>query len=48
LRRARTLDLRVPRSTAGGGARLTMIDADAGGATKTVRRTLTIPTRRRG
>jgi protocatechuate 3,4-dioxygenase beta subunit len=45
---ARTLDLRVPRSTAGGGARLTMTYADAGGATKTVRRTVTIPARRRG
>jgi protocatechuate 3,4-dioxygenase beta subunit len=45
---ARTLDVRVPRSTAGGGTRLTMTYADATGATKTVRRTVTIPARRPG
>jgi protocatechuate 3,4-dioxygenase beta subunit len=45
---ARTLELRIPRATAGGSARLTMTYADASGAKKTVRRAVTIPVRRRG
>ena len=43
----RTIDLRIPRATAAGGARLTMTYADASGATKTVRRTVMVPARRR-
>jgi protocatechuate 3,4-dioxygenase beta subunit len=45
---ARTLELRIPRATAGGTARLVMTYADASGARKTVRRAVTIPARRRG
>jgi len=45
---ARTVELRVPRATAGGSARLTMTFADASGAKKIVRRTVTVPARRRG
>ncbi|HEV7808743.1 MAG TPA: intradiol ring-cleavage dioxygenase [Solirubrobacteraceae bacterium] len=42
----RAVDLGVPRSSAGGGARLTMTYTDAAGLTKTVRRTVTVPRRR--
>lgn len=43
----RTIDLRIPRATAGGAARLTMTYVDAGGATKIVRRSVAVPARRR-
>lgn len=43
----RAVELVVPRATAGGTARLTVVYRDGGGATKTVRRTVAIPRRRR-
>ena len=42
----RSLDLAIPRATAGGTARLTMIYTDAAGLAKTVRKTVKVPKKR--
>jgi hypothetical protein len=39
----RTLDARIPQTVARGNARLSLTFTDAGGASRTVHRTVTVP-----